>query len=146
MMATTARRRPAVVTLITVLIVGETVTFLLASLLHLGVPIPLGFTQPQLIAAAIVEGLIWLFLSVSLYAMFAHRTWAWGVTLAAHIFSVAGVGVGIFETSRSGAGGEPNFVYHRVIMVALIVVLALLATPAARATLGHGRLASPMKE
>lgn len=134
---TTTRRWNAVTIVISVLIVAETITFLLATLLHLGVPAPLGFTQPLIIPAAIVEGLCALFLAMSAYAIFTGKTWAWRVTLAAHIFAVAGVLLGILATTRSPAGGEPNFIYHRVILVVLIIVLILLATPSARVALGR---------
>jgi hypothetical protein len=80
-----------VTTVISVLIGAETITFLLATLLHLGIPVPIGFTQPQIIPAAIVEGLCGIFLAVSAYAIFTHKTWAWRVALAAHVFAVAGV-------------------------------------------------------
>ncbi len=132
----TTRHWNTVITVMSVLIVAETITFLLATLLHLGIPVPLGFTQPQIIPAAIVEGLCGVFLAVSAYAIFTYKTWAWRVALAAHIFAVAGVLLGILATIRSSAGGEPNFIYHRVILGALIVVLVLLATPPARAALG----------
>jgi len=124
-----------VTTVISVLIVAETLTFLLATLLHLGIPVPLGFTQPRIIPAAIVEGLCGIFLAVSAYAIFTYKTWAWQVALAAHVFAVVGVLLGILATIRSPAGGEPNFIYHRVILGVLIVVLILLATPATRAAL-----------
>ena len=137
MSETTTRRWTTVVMVINVLIVGEATTFLLATLLHLGIPVPLGFTQPQIIPAAIVEGLCGIFLAVSAYAVFAHKTWAWRVALAAHVFAVAGVLLGILATIRSSAGGEPNFIYHRGILGVLIVVLVLLATPPARAALGR---------
>jgi hypothetical protein len=143
MTETTTRRWPATVTLISMLIIGETLTFLLASLLHAGIPIPLGFSEPQIIPATIVEGLIWLFLLVSLYGVFAHKTWAWRITVAAHVFAVLGVLLGIYATSRGPGDDEANFIYHRVILVVLIVVLALLATPGARVALGRGRRASP---
>src|SRR3989442_14829909 len=76
---------------ISVLIVGEAITFLLATLLHLGVPLPLGISEPRIIPAAIVEGLCGLFLAVSAYAVLTHKTWAWWVAIAAHTFAVAGV-------------------------------------------------------
>jgi hypothetical protein len=141
MVETTARRWPPIVIVISVLMAGEAITFLLATLLHAGIPIPLGFSEPPLAAAAIVEGLCWFFLSVSLYAVFAHKTWAWMGSITAHLFAIAGVVLGIFATSRSGAGGEANFIYHRVILVILVVVLGLLVTPGARSGLGRGKQA-----
>jgi hypothetical protein len=106
----TTRHWNTVITVMSVLIVAEIITFLLATLVHLGIPVPLGFTQPQIIPAAIVEGLCGIFLAVSAYAVFAHKTWAWRVALAAHVFAVAGVLLGILATIRSSAGGEPNFI------------------------------------
>ena len=49
--------------MISALIVAETITFLLATLLHVGIPVPLGFTQPRIIPAAIVKGLCGIFLA-----------------------------------------------------------------------------------
>lgn len=132
------RRWSPIVLAISVLIIGETATFLLASLLHLGVPIPLGFSEPQNIPATIVEGLCWLFLATSLYALFAHKTWAWWLTVAAHVFAILGVFLGIFAT-RNSTGDEANFIYHRVILVVLIVTLILLVTPGARAAMGYSK-------
>ena len=136
MIETTNRSFPAIVKVIGVLIVAEAITFLLAALLHLGIQLPVGFSEHQIIPAAIVEGLCWLFLSLSLYAMFARQTWTWRAAVAAHIFAVVGVLLGIYATSR-GPGDEANFIYHRVILVVLVIVLALLATPGARAALGR---------
>jgi hypothetical protein len=136
MMKTTTRSFPAVVTVISMLMVAEAVTFLLAALLHLG--IPLGFSEPRIIPAAIVEGLCGLFLAVSTYAVVARTTWAWGTALAAHLFAVAGVLLGITALALgAGPSTEANTIYHRVILGVLVVVLVGLSTPAARAALGH---------
>ncbi len=136
MMKTTTRSFTTVVTVITVLMVGEALTFLLAALLHLG--IPLGFSEPRIIPAAIVEGLCGLFLAGSTYAVFARTRLAWGVALAAHLFAVAGVLLGIIALALGvGPSTVANTIYHRVILGVLVVVLVLLATPGARAVLGH---------
>ncbi len=125
-----------VVTVISVLMVAEAVTFLLAALLHVG--IPLGFSEPRILPAAIVEGLCGLFLAVSTYAVFARTTWAWGTALAAHLVAVAGVLLGITALALgAGPSTEANTIYHRVILGVLVAVLVLLATPAARAALGR---------
>ena len=134
-MKTTTRSFTTVVTVITVLMVGEALTFLLAALLHLG--IPLGFSEPRIIPAAIVEGLCGLFLAGSTYAVFARTRLAWGVALAAHLFAVAGVLLGIIALALGvGPSTVANTIYHRVIL-GVLVVLLLLATPAARAALGR---------
>jgi hypothetical protein len=52
---------------------------------------------------------------------------------------VAGVLLGITALALGlGPSTEANTIYHRVILVVLVVVLALLATPGARAALGRG--------
>jgi hypothetical protein len=139
MIETTTRRLVTVVTVISVLIVVESVTFLLAALLHTGIQFPLGISQPQIIPATIVEGLCRLLLGVSAYAVFVHKTWAWRVAVAAHAFAVVGVLLGISVTIRNPGGDEANSIYHWTILMVLVVVLALLTTRGARAGLGSGR-------
>jgi hypothetical protein len=136
MMNTTTRSFTTIVTVITVLMVAEAVTFLFAALLHLG--IPLGFSEPRIIPAAIVEGLCGLLLAVSTYAVLARTTWAWGAALAVHLVAVAGVLLGIISLALgAGPSTVANTIYHRVILGVLVVVLLLLATPGARAALGR---------
>jgi hypothetical protein len=136
MMKTTTGSSTPIVTLISVLMVGEALTFLLAALLHLG--IPLGFSEPRIIPAAIVEGLCGLLLAGSAYAVFVRTRLAWGAALAAHLFAVAGVLLGIISLALGlGPSTVVNTIYHRVILGVLVVVLVLLTTPAARAALGR---------
>ena len=135
-MKTTTRSFTPVVTVIIVLMVAEAVTFLLAALLHLG--IPLGLSEPRIIPAAIVEGVCGLFLAVSTYAVVTRTTWAWGAALATHLVAVAGVLLGITALALgAGPSTVANTIYHRVILGVLVVVLVGLSTPAARAALGH---------
>ena len=137
MSETTTHRWSIVVRVISVLMVLETITFLLAALLHLGIQFPLGFSEPRIIPAAIVEGLCGVFLAVGTYGVFARETWAWGVALAAHIFAVAGVLLGITSLALGfGPSTVTNTMYHRVILVVLVIVLVGLSTPGARAVLG----------
>ncbi len=143
MIESTTHRWTIVVTVISVLIVLEAMTFLLAALLHLGVQLPLGFTEPRIIPATIVEGLCGLLLAVSAYAVFARKTWAWWAAISAHIFAVAGVLLGIIALALGSAPSTvANTIYHRVILGVLVVVLVLLATPGARATLGRSHRVS----
>lgn len=140
MIGTTTRRWPPVVRVISALTIADAITFLSAALLHAGAFILLGFMEPQWIAAAIVEGLCGLVLLVGFYAIFTHKTWAWKGVVAAHLFAVAGVVLGIFSTSGSSITDDTaNFIYHRVILVVLLVVLALLATRGARKGLSLGK-------
>jgi hypothetical protein len=137
-MKTIARSFPIIVTVISVLMVGEAMTFLLAALLHLRISLPLGFSEPRILPAAIMEGLCGLLLAVSAYAVFARPRLAWGAALAAHLVAVAGVLLGITALALGlGPSTEADTIYHRVILGALVVVLVLLATPAARAAPGR---------
>jgi hypothetical protein len=111
MMKTTTRSSTTIVTVISVLMVGEALTFLLAALLHLG--IPLGFSEPRIIPAAIVEGLCGLLLAVSTYAVVTRTRLAWGAALAAHLFAVAGVLLGIASLALGlGKSTVANTIYH----------------------------------
>ena len=65
----------------------------------------------------------------------------WGA-LAAHIFTVAGVLLGITTLALGlGPSTQTNIMYHRVILAVLLKDLVLLATPSARAVLGRSHRA-----
>lgn len=133
-------RQPVVTAVISGLVVFDTVVLLFAAALHVqGVRIPLGpavFDEPQIVPAAIVEGLAGVIFAVAAYAMFTDRRRAWLMTLAAHVFAGLGFLLGIFATRN---GTSPfNRVYHLVMLAIFIVGLALLLTPTMRAALGRG--------
>jgi hypothetical protein len=114
-------------------------TFLFGALLHLGVRVPLGFAvlaEPRILPATVVEGLCGLALSVAAWSILARKGWARTAAIAAHAFALGGVLLG---TAALAAGAGPstdmNTVYHRVMLVALAAVLALLLTPAGRSAL-----------
>jgi len=61
-----------------------------------------------------------VFLAVGTYGVLARETWAWGVALAAHIFAVAGVLLGITSLALGfGPSTETNTMYHRIILAVL---------------------------
>ena len=109
--------------------------------MHLGVKVPLGFTvleEPVIVPAAIVESLCGLAMSVAAYSVFARRGWAWTAALAAHAFALGGVLLGMAALAvGAGPSTELNTIYHRVMLVALVAVLALLLSPAGRRELRH---------
>jgi hypothetical protein len=131
------QRGTRVVPVINILLVGEAITFLLAALWHLGIPIVPGFVPQPIIYATIVEGLCWLFLSWSFFALRTNRSRAWGITLAAHIFAILAVLLGIYATSQGPGNDVINYFYHRGILVVLVINLILLLTPGARSVLRH---------
>lgn len=131
------RRRSPVVSPLVVLVVFNTVTFLLGAVLHIPVEVPLGFTtlrEPQIIPATIVEGLAGLLFAFAGPAMATRQTWQRGALIVAHVFSLVGVFVGI--TALALGGGEAttlNTAYHWLMVVLLTAGLVLLFTPSGRA-------------
>src|SRR5215212_1588562 len=131
--------KPAVTTLIGVLPAIYAATFFLGALLHLGVEVPLGLAvldEPRILPATIVEGLCGLALAVAALAVFAPVNRAWTFALTVHAFALGGVLLGITALAvGAGPSTELNTIYHRVIVVALVAVLALLLSPAGRTAL-----------
>ena len=114
-------------------------TFLFGALLHLGVRVPLGFAvlaEPRILPATVVEGLCGLALSVAAWAILARKGLARTAAIAAHAFALGGVLLGTAALATgAGPSTDMNTVYHRVMLVALAAVLALLLTPAGRSAL-----------
>lgn len=133
--------RAAVATALRVLVVFDAVTLLFAGIVHLfGASIALGigtFDEPPILPAGIVESLAGVLFVVAAYAIFRRQAWAWGMTIAAHLFAIAGFLVGILATL---SGTTPfNSVYHRVMLVIFVIGLILLLIPAGQAALRGGR-------
>lgn len=133
--------RAAVAAILRVLVVFDAVALLFAGIVHLvGASIPLGFAtfdEPPILPAGIVESLAGALFVVAAYAIFARQAWAWGMTLAAHLFAIAGFIVGILATL---SGTTPfNAIYHRVMLAVFVVGLILLLMPVGRASLRRGR-------
>jgi hypothetical protein len=138
-------RRNGIATAIGILSAVYATTFFFGALLHLGVTIPLGFAvveEPVILPATIVEGLCGVALAVAAFAVLTRRELAWPIALAAHAFALGGVLLGITALALgAGPSTELNSVYHRVMVVALVAVLALLLSPAGRS--GLRRATSP---
>jgi hypothetical protein len=132
-------RRNVIATAIGILSAVYAATFFFGALLHLGVTIPLGFAvveEPVILPATIVEGLCGVALAVAAFAVLTRRELAWPIALAAHAFALGGVLLGITALALgAGPSTELNSVYHRVMVVALVAVLALLLSPAGRGAL-----------
>ena len=148
MIATTTRPPSGVATAIAILTASEAVAFLVAALLHLGVRIPLGFAvlaEPRIVPATIVEGLAGLILGVGVYPLFTRRSWARKAAIAAHVFAVAGVLLGMAALAAGrGPRTETNDLYHLVMLLVLVGNLILLSAPGAIAELGRGdRVSQP---
>ena len=132
-------RRNGIATAIGIISTVYAATFFFGALLHLGVTIPLGFVvveEPMILPATIVEGLCGTALAVAAFAVLARRELAWPLALAAHAFALGGVLLGITAlVLGAGPSTDLNTVYHRVMVVALVAVLALLLSPTGRTAL-----------
>ena len=109
----------------------EAATFLLASLLHLGVAVPLLSTlgEPLMPQAGIPEGIIGLVLAAAAVVAFAGSSLARPAIVIALVFAILGLLVGMFALAYGLAPATAaNQLYHRVVLVALVatVVVALL--------------------
>ena len=132
----TIHRRNGVATAVGVLSAIYAATFFCGAMLHTGVQIPLGLAvlaEPTIVPATIVEGLCGLTLAVAAFAVFTNWSSAWTAAFAAHAFAIGGVLLGITALAiGAGPSTELNTIYHRVMAVALVAVLALLLSPAGR--------------
>jgi hypothetical protein len=130
---------PAIGLIIRVLLVFDTIALLFAAALHVnGASIPLGsaiFNEPQIVPAAVVEGLVGLIFAGSAYAALARKSWAWSSAIFAHVFAILGFLLGLYATRN---GTSPfNFTYHRVMLAIFVAGLILLLLAVGRAALGH---------
>jgi len=123
----------------TAVIAVEAISFAVAGVSHTGVQLPLGFatlSERVIVPAAIVESLCAAVLAGSAIAVIRRRPFAWGAALGAQLFALAAVIVGI---SVLAAGAAPvsifDSTYHRVMLAALLIGVALLFTPTAKRAL-----------
>jgi len=129
--------RTGITTVVGILSALYAATFFFGALLHLGVRIPLGFAviaEPTILPATIVESLCALALSFGAFAVLTRMSFAWTAAFAAHAFALGGVMLGIVALAVGGGPStDLNTIYHRVMLVALVAVLALLLSPTGRA-------------
>jgi hypothetical protein len=113
----------------------EALTFFLAASLHSGIEV-LSMREPRIIPAMIVEGLCGIFLFISACTIIGRSRSGWAITLAAHIFSIAGVllGIGALAMGR-GPTTELNYYYHRTILAVLIIMVIILFNSAGKSAL-----------
>ncbi len=127
--------------ILTFAIIMEALTFFFFGLLHSGVRLSLGFAvlhEPRIIPAIIVESLCGLLLAGSAFSVATHKSWSWQSSLVAHIFSIGGVLLGMAALALgAGPRTELNDIYHRTILIILVVILIYLLTPSGKAALGR---------
>ncbi len=122
-------------------IIVEAFTFFFFGFLHSGVRLPLGLVvlhEPRIIPAMIVESLCGLILAGSALSIATYKSWSWEASVKAHIFSIGGVFLGMAALAAGrGPRTELNDIYHRVILIVLVIVLIYLLTPLGKEVLGR---------
>ena len=116
------------------LMLVEAVTLAIASIVHFGVVIPLGVVtlDDPFAGARIPEAIIAVVVGVAALSLLTRWAGAWWLALAATIFAIAGVLVGVSIVLSGTVSRTGDLIYHLSLLVALLVTVALLFTPAAR--------------
>jgi hypothetical protein len=127
-----------------ILIVVNAVAFLVASGVHFGIRIPLGFTvlsDVTILPAGIVEGAIGIVFVLAGAAVLARQDWAWNATTAAHLFGILGVLVGLSVTLENPDDTSPvNTLFHLAILPVLVLGLILTLTKSGKRALGRATI------
>ena len=123
-------RRPVSI-VVALLMAVATLTFIMASLVHFGNTIPLGFMtlDDPFRAAVIPEAIIAAVMVVGLVALLAGNWW---LALAAALFATVGTILGLSIVLPSAAGRSGDIAYHLSVLTVLVVTIGLLVTPRAR--------------
>src|SRR6266550_4915968 len=101
------------------LMLAEAVTFAIASILHLG-------GAGIIIGAAIPEAIIAVVLGAAAIAVMRRGAGSWGLALAATLFALAGVIIGLSVIIGGPVSRPIDLAYHATIFVALVVTVILL--------------------
>ena len=128
------RQRSPVSTIIAGLMLVEAATLAIASIVHFGVVIPLGVIRldDPFAGARIPEAIIAIAVGVAAISLLTGWAGAWWLALAATLFAIAGVIVAVSVVLFGTVSRPGDLVYHFSLLVALLVTVALLFTPAAR--------------
>jgi len=116
------------------LMLVEAVTLAIASIVHFGVVIPLGVVtlDDPFAGARIPEAIIAVVVGVAAISLLTHWAGAWWLALLATLFAIAGVLVGVSIVLFGTVSRTGDLIYHFSLLVALLVTVVLLFTPAAR--------------
>jgi hypothetical protein len=111
------------------------VTLALASVVHLGVVIPLGLTtvRDPFMGAAIPEAVLAIALGAGVLGVLTRWTASWPLALGTGLFALLGVLYGLTVTVGGPRTGD--VAYHFTLLGILVVTVAVLLTPAGRRAL-----------
>jgi hypothetical protein len=125
--------------LIAAIIWIEALAFFFAAVLHTGVRIsvlPEFFNDPTIVGATVVEGMCGAILALAAFLVSSRRAEAWGTAVGSHVFSITADVFGMILIAVGAGPDSPfNFLFHRIGISILAVVLVLLFTRPARGAL-----------
>jgi len=113
---------------------GSTLTFIVASLLHFGVALPLMSVDP-FSGAALPEAIIAAVLAAGSVSVIARLGPTWRIAVGTTLFALLGVLVGLRFVLFGSVSRPGDVSYHLAILVVLLVTIGLLIAPAARQAL-----------
>jgi len=116
------------------LMAGSTLTFIVASLLHFGVALPLMSVDP-FSGAALPEAIIAAVLAAGSVSVIARLGPTWRIAVGTTLFALLGVLVGLRFVLFGSVSRPGDVIYHLAILVVLLVTIGLLIAPAARQAL-----------
>lgn len=123
-------------TTIGIVILVEAIAFLSGAALHLGVPLPVPFTESRSLLIALFEAGSGVVLLVAARAIAARKPSAWKLAVAGHVSGVAGITWGIGTRGATFAAASSH---HKPMLLFLIVALIALSAPVCRQALENGK-------
>jgi hypothetical protein len=134
--------------LLTIVISIEALAFAFSAYLHTGSRLsflPGFFHDPQIVGAPIVEGACGVLLGIAALLTIFGLGSAWAVAVGAHLTAIVADVMGMILIAVGAGPDSPyNYLFHRVGLAVLVVVLGCLLTRPARSALrrsGTARIA-----
>ena len=122
--------------IISIFVVFAAVAFTFAAMVHLQLTLAFEIAEPQIIPAAIVEGLCALFFILSAVSIFSNSSRAWKRTFFAHAFAIAGIILGLISLAvGAGPRTKANDLYHSIMLLLIIADSFYLMTEKGKAAL-----------
>jgi hypothetical protein len=115
-----------------IFLIAEAIACVFFAFAHLNPRIPLGFAtlqEPLNLPAAIVETLCGIALTIGGVSLLTRHPRAWLRAIGGQLFTLGGFILGVIAVARGGGGDDPvNDVFHRVMLVLLVLGLAFSYT------------------
>lgn len=130
-------RPPRIAIIIAGLMLVEAVTLAVASIIHFGVAISLGFVRinDPFEGARIPEAVIAVVVVAGAISLLTRRRGAWWLALSTTLFAIVGIVVGVRFVLVGTISRPGDIVYHGGLLLVLLVTVSLLLLPRSRRAL-----------